>query len=183
MHIWISMNRLKTNSDHRWLAKGFTIKIKMFHNPNISNFTCIMCNNSPWGYDMISAQSFPVKDLICLTIWPLFASSKLLTALHIYTDVHKWWKTILLDNLNCWVWYIRHTVPNTGPVTAGDHKTCCNTIYHQRWNHCWWHIIWLLVSAVWFHFFSAFFFADSFVNSQEWTLSRSVPELKVVSIL
>lgn len=24
-------------------------------------------------------------------------------------------------------------------------------------------------------------FADSFVNSQEWTLSRSVPELKVVS--
>lgn len=26
-----------------------------------------------------------------------------------------------------------------------------------------------------------FFFLDSFVNSQEWTLSRSVPELKVVS--
>lgn len=25
------------------------------------------------------------------------------------------------------------------------------------------------------------FFLDSFVNSQEWTLSRSVPELKVVS--
>lgn len=24
--------------------------------------------------------------------------------------------------------------------------------------------------------------ADSFVNSQEWTLSRSVPELKVVSM-
>lgn len=30
--------------------------------------------------------------------------------------------------------------------------------------------------------FSTFsLFLDSFVNSQEWTLSRSVPELKVVS--
>lgn len=29
---------------------------------------------------------------------------------------------------------------------------------------------------------SALCSADSFVNSQEWTLSRSVPELKVVSI-
>lgn len=33
-----------------------------------------------------------------------------------------------------------------------------------------------------FCFFCCCFLSDSFVNSQEWTLSRSVPELKVVSI-
>ena len=31
--------------------------------------------------------------------------------------------------------------------------------------------------------FFSFFHTDSFVNSQEWTLSRTVPELKLVSMV
>ena len=34
-----------------------------------------------------------------------------------------------------------------------------------------------------FFVFLFFFHTDSFVNSQEWTLSRTVPELKLVSMV
>ena len=36
---------------------------------------------------------------------------------------------------------------------------------------------------VWKYFYDVSIFSDSFVNSQEWTLSRSVPDLKLVSFI
>lgn len=71
-----------------------------------------------------------------------------------------------------------------------SHKTCCTcykslwtlavkTLGYRRRKTCVAGVKW---QAWWMtHFFIFSLFLDSFVNSQEWTLSRSVPELKVVS--
>lgn len=71
-----------------------------------------------------------------------------------------------------------------------SHKTCCTcykglwtlavkTLGYRRRKTC---VVGVKWQAWWMTpFFIFSLFLDSFVNSQEWTLSRSVPELKVVS--